>query len=66
MFPRYFRYSIGSTVEFTGTGGDRSINSPFTCYVNKSSLLKNEKKKKKRNSEMIGEEGDKNAKTKEK
>ena len=42
------------------TGDDRSINSPFTCYVNNSSLLKNEKKEKekKRNLKVIGEEGD--------
>ena len=42
-------------VEFTGMGGDRSINGSYSHrFLTISSLLKNEKKKKKRNPEVIG------------
>ena len=45
----------------TGTGGDRSINSSYLRWLLTSLLcLKNEKKKKKRNIEVIGEEVDEN------
>ena len=57
--PRYFRYSrMAIRVESTGTGGDRRINSSFTCIVNKFFFLKKEKIKKKRKLEVIGGEGD--------
>ena len=61
MFPRYFRYSIGSTGQSIGMGDDRSINSFYSRrLLISSSLLKNEKKKKKkkRNLEVIDGEGD--------
>jgi len=51
---------LAQRVESTGTGGDRSINSPFTCYVNNSFFVKEweKEKEKKRNLKVIGEEGD--------
>ena len=59
MFPRYFRITLAQWVKSTGTEGDRSINSLFTCYVNKFLFVKEwEKEKRKENPEVIGEEGD--------
>ena len=51
--------SILQSVESTGTGGDRSINSYTRWLLTSSSLLKNEKKKMKKKLKVIGEEGDK-------
>ena len=56
MFPRYFRYSIGSTDRIHRDGGDRSINGPFTSIINKFFFVKEWEKK--RNPEVIGREGD--------
>ena len=46
MFPRYFRIALAQRVESTGMGGDRSINSPFTRYVNKFFFVKEWEKEK--------------------
>ena len=52
---------MAQRVEFTATGGDRSINSSYSPrLLTSSSLLKNGKKKKKINPEVIGGEGDEN------
>ena len=62
MFPRYYIYSIGSTGQSTGTGGDRSINS-FCSRVMLTVLLclKNEKENKRKEiQKVIGGEGDEN------
>jgi len=50
---------LAQWVESTGTGGDRSINSSYSRrMLTSSSLLKNEKKIKKRKLKVIGEESD--------
>jgi len=48
---------LAQRVESTGTGGDRSINSPFTLYVNKFFFVKElGKEERKENLEVIDEE----------
>ena len=59
--PRYFRYSIlAILVKFTWTERDRSINTPFTLYVNEFFFVKEREKKKKRILKVIGGERDEN------
>jgi len=44
--PRYFCYSIGvKRVEFTRTGGDRSINGILTCMLTVIQCVKESKEK---------------------
>jgi len=59
MFSRYFRYSIGSTGRIHRYGeAIEALTVRSRVMLTNSSLLKNEKKKKKRNPEVIDREGD--------
>ena len=53
-----FVIALAQRVEFIGTGGDRSINSSFTCYVNNSFLVKEWEKEEEKKTESNRREGD--------